>query len=247
MADPAPASVPTPAPDPAPAPVPAWHQGIEPETIGYWQNKGLKLDDPKTLAVEVTKFYREAEKRLGAPADQLLRLPRADAPEAEVKAFWQKIGAPADAKEYDFKDVKFADGSDLDDKFVDAMRDVAGRKFLTKEAAAEVAKTVVRFMDAAQAEEVAANTTALAGEEAKLKQSWGQNYDRNKFTAQEGARLLGFTKEQIDGMEAIARQGCCHGSDAARWFAWPRGCAQRRRQRRRSYRHYDARGSDVAS
>jgi hypothetical protein len=84
-----------------------WHDGVEADTVGFWQNKGYKVDDPKALATDLTKQYRELERHIGAPPDQILRLPKADAKPEDIKAFWSKLGAPADAKEYDFSGIKF--------------------------------------------------------------------------------------------------------------------------------------------
>ena len=49
------------------------------------------------------EHYREAEKLIGAPASQLLRLPADPSKDMDgMKAVWQRLGAPSDAKEYDF-------------------------------------------------------------------------------------------------------------------------------------------------
>src|SRR5438552_2036438 len=112
MADPVPTLTPTPAPTPTPPPA-AWHAGIEPEILGHWQNKGWKIDDPKEIALAATKQAREAEKHFGVPADQLLKMPKPNAPPEDIKAFWGRLGAPAEAKDYDFAAIKDAAGQPI--------------------------------------------------------------------------------------------------------------------------------------
>jgi len=54
---------------------------------------------------------KEAEKFVGAPAAQLLRVPRNDADEAAGIPCGRASGSPPDAKQYDFSDIKFTDGT----------------------------------------------------------------------------------------------------------------------------------------
>jgi len=55
MPDPVPPAAPGGAPPPAaPGAAPAWHNGIESEMLGLWQNKGYNVDDPKALVTELT-------------------------------------------------------------------------------------------------------------------------------------------------------------------------------------------------
>src|SRR5258708_36738726 len=54
-----------------------WHDGIEAETLGFWQNKGYDLTSPLKLATELTKQYPQAETHIGAPTGRLHRRPRA--------------------------------------------------------------------------------------------------------------------------------------------------------------------------
>src|SRR5258708_6406048 len=95
-----------------------WHDGLAAEDVGYFQNRGWDKVDAKTAAINAAKAHREAEKLIGAPADKIIRLPN-DPNDAEA---WRQVrlrlGAPKDAKEYDFSTVKFADGTDLDEPFV---------------------------------------------------------------------------------------------------------------------------------
>src|SRR5512138_734393 len=69
-----------------------WYDGLDGETIGHWDNKGWKKDDPKALATELTKAWKGLEKHFGAPADQILRLPKDAADDAGWSAVRQGLG-----------------------------------------------------------------------------------------------------------------------------------------------------------
>ena len=60
-----------------------------------------------------------------ANKDRILIQPKPDATEAEKAAFYQRLGRPAKAEDYDFKEIKFPDGSELDDGFTAMLRGAA--------------------------------------------------------------------------------------------------------------------------
>lgn len=177
-----------------------WHTGVEAEMLGHWQNKGWKTDDPKEVAVAATKQARELERHFGVPADQLLKLPKADAKPDELAAFYQRLGAPKEPKEYDFSDIKFA-GNDLEQSFADAMRASLAAAFVPKDRAGEIVKGVVKYLESADAAESAVTKAKIDAERADLKKNWGPNYDYNHLKAMEGARKLGITPEAVQALE----------------------------------------------
>jgi hypothetical protein len=179
----APPPVTTPPPVTPPPPAPEWHAGIEPELLGVAQNKGWKLTDPKEAFSAATKAYREAQKFVGIPPEELLRMPKPTAQPAELDAFWQKLGAPKDAKEYDFSGVKFSDGTDLDVGFADTMRESFAKMRMPKESAAEITRSFVKFMEGEDAKETAVMSGKVAQDKAALEKSWGPNMEANMFVA----------------------------------------------------------------
>jgi len=178
-----------------------WHAGVEAETIGFWQNKGLDLSDPKAFATKLTEQYRAAEKFIGVPPDQVLKLPKADAPPEDIKAFRMRLGMPADAKEYDFTSVKSADGQPIPQALADSLRSAAYNAGLPKDAAATVAAAVQKHLDDSRAADTAITAGKIAEEKAKLAASWGVNKDFNHLKAMEGARRLGITPEAVAALE----------------------------------------------
>jgi len=181
----------------------AWHTGLEPEIIGHIQNRGLKLDDPKSIVDNLAKAHREASSKLGVPADQLIRVLKPDSPEADVKAFWNRLGAPADPKEYDFSGVKTADGKDIAPELADALRASFARRFVPKDTAAEIAKDLIKFNEGDAQQKAAAKTATINAEKAALAAEWKQDPEGNLFIAKRGAQALGLTPEQVTALEGL--------------------------------------------
>jgi hypothetical protein len=201
MPDPTPPN-PDPNPNPNPNPNPApWHAGVDAEHLGLWQNKGWKVDDPKALATELTKSYQQLERHFGTPPDQLLRMPKPDAKPEDIKAFWARLGAPAEAKDYDFSGIKDAAGQPIAAPLADALRAAALDAHLPKDAAAAIAASVVKHLDDAKAADGAVRTAKIAAEKAQLVKDWGVNFDFNHLKAMEGARRLGITPEAVQNLE----------------------------------------------
>jgi hypothetical protein len=178
-----------------------WHQGVEPEILGHWQNKGYDLGDPKNVAIEVTKQARELQKHFGVPADQLLRLPKDASDEAGWKGVYSRLGVPAEAKDYDFAAVKRADGADLDPALSDALRASLHKARVGKDAAPEVVKAVVKSLDDSAAAAAADKTAKLNAEKAELAKLWGQNADMNRLQAMQAVKRLGVAPEVVAKLE----------------------------------------------
>lgn len=181
-----------------------WYDGVVTgEDLGHFQNRGYDKMTPAQAALAASKAHREAEKHLGVPADQLLRMPK-DAADAEG---WARVnarfGVPATAAEYDFSSVKFADGSALDAPFVEALAPALIAANVPKDKAAEIAKAVAGFLDKSEAADAAENTSKLAADREALKINWGSNVEANMLVAKQAAAALNVTPEQIAALEKV--------------------------------------------
>ena len=180
-----------------------WFEGVDTDTSGYLQNRGWDKLSAKDAALAATKAHREAEKLIGAPPEQVIRLPK-DANDAEG---WAKVhtrlGVPADVKDYDFSTVKFTTGEVVDDEFAGELRSVAGEAKLTKDQATSVAKAVVKLIDKAEADDAAEYATKLAAEKVTLAANWGANKTANLIVAQNAAEKLGVKPDEIKALESV--------------------------------------------
>lgn len=179
----------TPEATPAAAP---WHQGIEADVLGSWQNKGLDISDPAKLSVELTKHWKAAERHVGAPADQILRLPANQNDSAAWKQIWERLGAPREAKDYEIT----GEGN-----LVDAMRTAFGANNVPKDAAKKIAEAVIKSVEGDAQTQKTLNDQRKIDTLASLQREWGAKYEENRVVALDGARRLGLSQEQLVKVE----------------------------------------------
>lgn len=199
---PNPAPTPEPNPNPTPAPAPAaWYANRnDAEFTGYLQNRGLDKKDAGEAAFEAYKAHREAEKLLGAPRDELVRFPK-DPVSPEWNKIYERLGRPANDTGYDFKAVKFPDGTPLDDNFSAFLQKAAFRANMSKERAEDFAKEYVTYQSKIKEAEAATAAVKLQTEQSELDKNWGPNIEAYKFIARQGAMKLGITPEAVEAME----------------------------------------------
>jgi hypothetical protein len=176
------------------------YAALDDETKGYFQNRGLDKKPLFDAVIESAKAHREANKHLGAPAEELVRFPK-DPNSPEWDKVWQRLGKPADPKEYDFAGVKLANGDELSDALKDALRPALNLAGTPKDKAPEIAKAVAKYLDNTSAADLADKTAKLNTEREALKVNWGANVEANMFVAKQGAAKAGVTPEQVAAME----------------------------------------------
>ena len=179
-----------------------WFDALDADTKGYVQNKGLDKKTAVEAFAEAAKFHREAEKFVGAPANEMVRLPK-DPNAPEWEGVHQRLGKPKEAKEYDFSTVKRAGDKALDDALADTLRQAAFNGNLSKEAAVRVAADVVKHLDSVESANVALATDKLAAEKTELKKNWGNNEAANLVIAQAAAKALGIDPAGVSALEKV--------------------------------------------
>lgn len=210
MNEPAPAPSPAPTPTPTPAtPANTWVDSIpDAELRGHAQLKGWDKLDPAAAFTEAAKAHRNAERMIGVPADQLLRMPKAD-DEAGWKAVWQKLGAPDKPEGYDLTGIDF-DDPDMTSRFAQTVRDTAAALNMPKAMAERMAHAFHKYVSDAGQAQSAESTAALQAEQSKLAVDWGSpddsRFKANMFIADSAAQKLGVTPEALtklkDGLGA---------------------------------------------
>jgi hypothetical protein len=211
----APAGNPAPAPAANPAPTTWYGDKVDATTIGFWQNKGIDPNDPVAVATKLTEFYRNSEKFVGAPPEEMIRVPKANAAEADIRAYWNRIGVPMEAKDYDLSGVKLTDGSDLDPAFVDMFRVAAHSARVPKDQAAGMMAALIKHMEDNDKAELAERTATIKAEQQALDANWGQNKTYNlevaKRTLQTLGQKAGMTPEEAtkawDALSSVAGIG----------------------------------------
>ena len=190
-------------PRPPAAPVvPAkwWEGKADAITTGYLQNKGLHDKTPEEVALTVAKFHMEAEKFIGAPSDQLVRLPKDKADVAAWQAVFDKLGALKDGQRPEFAGVS-ADGKEIPKDVQDLATMIGYRTHMSPEAAVFAAQEIQKFIGKDIAKYGEELTAKLAVAKDALAKEWGTNFNGNMVVAENAMRALGVTPEMQKAAE----------------------------------------------
>lgn len=170
---------------------PDWTSGLGEEHLQVVQAKGW---DSPAAAID---SYRNAEKLIGADPNQILKLPNEFNNET-LAPIYDKLGRPADPKDYDFSGVT-EDNKD----FIEAFAPLAHANGLTKQQAAEIARGIAE----ASGQAVEAQNTELSmkldQEKQALAKEWGSKLEENTTLAKQAAQEFGVEADTIDALEKV--------------------------------------------
>ena len=232
--------------DPSP-PLPAtkWFDGFDDATKNYITQRGLADKDPLAAFQETAKAHLEAQAYIGVPKEQLLKLPKADAPPEEWDAVYERLGYSKDPNAYKFEGLKFEDGTEVEDGFKDFLRQQAADLKLSPAAATRFAEAQLKFLAGADAAESATTTAEATRALEALRNNWGPNYEANKVIADRAYAAImaaaGFDQAKMttaiqqltaatgrsEAMEMLLAIGQRMGEDTFRGSGGPSGGPQR--------------------
>lgn len=178
----------------------SWYAGFDDETKGYVQNKGLSAKSLSEAFSTVVKMNRDADKFIGAPATEMVRLPK-DPNAPEWSNVYKRLGALNAPEEYKFEGVKHSGDKPLSDALTDTLRKAAFSAHLSPDAANVMAKEVVKHYDSTEASRLADQTAKVEAEKKILKDNWGVNGVTNMVVAKNAAVALGIDAEAVEALE----------------------------------------------
>lgn len=179
------------APAAAPA-APEWLKGADEVTVGYVQNKGW------TEPTQVLEGYRNLEKLLGADkAGRTVVLPGEKAEPAEVAAFYEKLGRPADPKDY-----KIPVPEGYDPGFAEAAKAKFHELGITAKQAEALAAWNNEYVGNLAASQQNQTAEAFQKDVAALKEAWGAAHDQNVLVARNVVNALGWDAAKIDKLSS---------------------------------------------
>jgi hypothetical protein len=191
-------------PPAAPAAAPAggkWYEplGFDADTVGWMENRGLTGMDSIEATKNAINGFRNAEKFLGVPKDQLLRMPNFEKADAsELGEFWGKLGKPADAKGYE---IAVPDGVSPD--YADHMAAAMHEAHIPKSMAAALVKAnegyIAKMNESAKLAAVEANKSQVEN----LRKEWGEAFDVQEGDERNAAQELGIQAEQLDALQGV--------------------------------------------
>lgn len=177
---------------------PAWYSTMDAEMQGHIQNRGWDKLDVNAAAAEAVKAHRNAEHKLGIPADRILRLPEKLEGDA-MGEIYDRLGRPAAAKDYAFK---VPEGMQKDEAFEGWAQGTFHKLGLSKAQAEGIVAEWHAMMGGRAGDAKKAHETAVAADLDALKKDWGAAYQQNDHIAGRAAETLGLSKEEVQGIQA---------------------------------------------
>jgi hypothetical protein len=172
----------------------SWTDGLDEATIGHAKLNGWQTDgNPEEIARAAVQAHLTAQNVLKAPAGEFLR-------STDTDALYAALGAAKDPKEYVFDQVKFKDGTPVDDVLAGVLRGTAHSLRLSPTAAQQLAESVVKWAEEAEDAEAGDRTTKRTSEDLDLRRSWAGNYDAFKADADRAAALLGLAPDDVEAL-----------------------------------------------
>ena len=163
------------------------------EVKSYVQAKGFK--DAEVLA----DSYRNLEKLMGAPKDQLLRLPTEEG-SPEWNQVFERLGKPKDPNGYKIEAAKDVPGAG---EFAQWAKENFHKANLTESQAKTLYEAYNGFAKGELTKQEAAFAAAQKAEFETLKAEWGNAYEQNINIAKQGAKQFGVDEAKLNAMQKV--------------------------------------------
>ncbi len=186
-----------------------WYEGLDADTLAHATTKGWNALKPEEAAVAAIKAHAGAEKLIGHPADQVLKLPK-DAADPAFQAVYDRVAGmvtPKTPEEY-----KFGEGTKEEDAAF--VRKIAVEQKLSIPAATAIANELATRNAASAANNEAATATTKAANQAHLMAAWGADYDRKSFSATNAAQAAGLPASILQHIATLPAEEYRKGMDA---------------------------------
>ncbi len=176
-----------------------WHASFEGDDLGWLENRGLtKLSAKEALPVVIDGF-RNAEKKIGLPSDQILRLPADRTVEGSMNEVYNSLGRPEASDGYELKTD--ADGGDKD--FSEWAKTTFHKAGLSQKQADGLYSEFTGMIASSEEKKIADTNLANQAADADLRREWGGTYDHNMDIAKQAVWALGATTGVVDKIEEI--------------------------------------------
>jgi hypothetical protein len=205
-----------------------WYSTLDPELQAHITAKGFDKDDLATALPKVVKSWSAAEKHIGVPADQLLRLPK-DASDPAYQAAYDRIvgmSAPKEAAEYKFDGIKFSDGTDVAESEQEFVRNIAAKHKLPVAVARDIAQSLVARADEFASEDARTFALTRDANAAVLRQMWGGEFEAKSLGAMRALEAVGFSKAILEHMATLPTEEYVANMNAAYALGGKMGEAQ---------------------
>lgn len=175
-----------------------WSDGLGDELKGWAQNRGytnLKADE---ALPKIAEGFWNAEKKMGVPADRVLKLPEDMTDPEALAPVYDRLGRPESPDKYE---LAAPEGVQTEEAFVNWARNAFYKAGLTQAQAKAVFEDYMGFEN-----EYFSNVETNSAEESQaqelaLKKEWGNAFQQNTAIAGAAANQLGVTTEEVDAIQ----------------------------------------------
>lgn len=171
----------------------AWSSSLDADTQAWVSGKGFDKLDATAVLPELVKGWRGAEKTLGVPADQILRLPGANAKPEDWAPVWSKLGRPEKPEGYELKEG--------DPEFLKQASAWFHEIGIPKQMAHGLASKWNGHVSALREQADTAWNTRFDKEMGELKTEWGNDFEAKRDLARRVERATGLNVDQLQGVE----------------------------------------------
>lgn len=176
---------------------PEWSNGFDDDTKGWLGGMGVDKLTEKDALAKVIPMYRNAEKKLGMPADRLVPLPKDDNDADGFKAIMAKLGAPETPDGYE---IKAPEGQP--DGFLKTATGWFHELGVPKRQAAGLAEKWNEYVTVQQAAAVEAQKKRDDTDYEALQQEWGEkDYDAKIELGNRVIRAAGLSEDEARAMK----------------------------------------------
>lgn len=187
-----------------------WFETLDPETLAHAATKGWNIPDAAAAAAAAVKAHFGAEKLIGHPADQVLKLPK-DATDPTFQGAYDRIVGmvtPKTPEEYKF------DGVTLPEADLAGVRAFAVKHKLPIAVALDYAADLAGRARTAVETAAATAETTKAANVAHLRAAYGPDHDFKLFGAQRAVEAAGLPASILEHIMTLPAEEYRKGMDA---------------------------------
>lgn len=156
-----------------------WYDGASDEIKGLVQNK--KWDSP----VKALEAYHQLEKFVGAPPEQIVKLPKDLSDPSALEPIYNKLGRPESPDKYE---IKLPDGVQVDENRLKQGRELAHKLGLNPKQFQELVAMDAQYYQQTMESTVKEQQEKATLEAESLKKEWGNAYDERRELARRALR-----------------------------------------------------------
>jgi hypothetical protein len=171
-----------------------WTDGFDGEAMELVTQR--KMQSP----VDLMHMVKAQAKFIGAPPEELVRIPKSGAKPEEIRPLLTRLGLPEKPDGYDYKDVKLSEGAQ---ETLAQFNPIFHEVGLTNAQARRIVSAYEELGAKAAANAEAESAAAIQAAEAKARAEWGKEFDAKADASVRFAQALGIDDAELKAMVQV--------------------------------------------